>query len=215
MRKSTDQLIEQLSSGATPVRPALSPFLQTVLLAVPVLALLSFVAIYAGNPAVVFSHMTDLAYAVSTSSALMTGLAALFAAISTSVPGRVKSWTWLVLLPATAWLISSGIMCASGMTAHEGQDISIFASADCFYFIMLSGTVIALIFYAALRHSVTVNALKVASLAGLSAAMLGATLLAFFHPPETDLIDFGAHLAATAALILFMATSGRSALVPH
>ena len=41
---------------------------------------------------------------------------------------------------------------------------------------------------------------------------LGATLLAFFHPPESDLIDFGAHLAATAALILFMMTAGRGAL---
>jgi hypothetical protein len=29
---------------------------------------------------------------------------------------------------------------------------------------------------------------------------------------ETDLVNFGAHLAATAALILFMMTAGRSAL---
>jgi len=48
-----------------------------------------------------------------------------------------------------------------------------------------------------------------AVLTGLAAL---ATLLAFFHPPETDLVDFGAHLAATAALILFMTTAGRGAL---
>lgn len=212
MRKSTDQLIDQLASGAPPVRPMASPFQRTVLLAAPILALLSATAVYAGNPATVLSHMNDTAFAVSTISALLTGLTSLFAALSNSVPGRIQSWTWLVLLPASAWLISSGIMCTSGMAGHQGPDISIFASADCFYFIMLSGTTISVIFYATLHSTVAVNSLRVTALAGLSAATLGATLLAFFHPPETDIIDFGAHLAATTALILFMVTSGRSAL---
>jgi hypothetical protein len=87
-----------------------------------------------------------------------------------------------------------------------------FASADCFFFIMMSGTVVALLFYAALRNAVFINTLQVTAMLGLAAATLGATLLAFFHPPETDLVDFGAHLAATAALILFMMTAGRGAL---
>ena len=106
----------------------------------------------------------------------------------------------------------SDVLCTRGMEAHQGAHISIFASADCFFFIMLSGTVVALLFYATLRNAVFINSLQVTAMLGLAAATLGTTLLAFFHPPETDLVDFGAHLAATAALILFMMTAGRGAL---
>jgi hypothetical protein len=212
MREPTDDLIDQLSSDAAPVTPNQPPFIRLLLVALPILAIMALVAAFAGDPRMVMDHMTDPAFAVSTLSAVATGLTSIYAALVYAVPGRANTGTPWVITSALVWLVSSGVLCTRGMEAHHGTDISVFASADCFFFIMLSGTVVALLFYAVLRNAVFINSLQVTAMLGLAAATLGATLLAFFHPPETDLVDFGAHLAATAALILFMMTAGRGAL---
>jgi hypothetical protein len=212
MREPTDDLINRLSADAAPVTPNQPPLVRLVLVALPILSIMAVVAAFAGDPHMVMDHMSDPAFAVSTLSAVVTGLTAIYAALSYAVPGRTNTGTSWVVISTLIWLVSSGILCTRGMTAHHGTDISIFASADCFFFIMLSGTVVALLFYGALRNAVYINTLQVTAMLGLAAATLGATLLAFFHPPETDLVDFGAHLAATAALILFMMTAGRGAL---
>jgi hypothetical protein len=212
MREPTDDLISQLSSDAAPVTPNQPPLIRLLFVALPILAIMAVVAALAGDPHMVMDHMSDPAFALSTLSAVATGLTAIYAALAYAVPGRTNTGTTWVFTSALIWLISSGVLCTRGMAGHHGTDISIFASADCFFFIMLSGTVVALLFYAALRNAVFINTLQVTAMLGLAAATLGATLLAFFHPPETDLVDFGAHLAATAALILFMMTAGRGAL---
>lgn len=212
MREPTDDLINRLSADAAPVTPNQPPLIRLVLVALPILAIMAVVAAFAGDPRMVMDHMSDPVFAVSTLSAVVTGLTAIHAALSYAVPGRANTGTPWVITSALVWLVSSGVLCTRGMEAHQGTHISIFASADCFFFIMLSGTVVALLFYVALRNAVFINSLQVTAMLGLAAATLGATLLAFFHPPETDLVDFGAHLAATAALILFMMTAGRGAL---
>lgn len=212
MREPTDDLINRLSADAPPVTPIHPPIIRLILVALPILAIMALIAALAGDTQMVMDHMADPAFALATLSAVTTGLFAIYAALALSVPGRTRTGIPWVLASAVVWLISSGILCTRGMAGHHGADISIFASADCFFFIMMSGTVVALLFYAALRNAVFINSLQVTAMLGLAAATLGATLLAFFHPPETDLVDFGAHLAATAALILFMMTAGRGAL---
>jgi len=212
MREPTDDLIDRLSASAVPVKPNQPPFVRLLLVALPILAIMTLVAAFAGDPHTVMDHMSDPAFAASTLSAVATGLTAIYAALAYAVPGRTNTGVTWVFMSALVWLVSSGVLCTRGMAAHQGADISIFASADCFVFIMMSGTVLALLFYTALRNAVFINTLQVTAMLGLAAATLGATLLAFFHPPESDLVDFGAHLAATAALILFMMTAGRGAL---
>lgn len=212
MREPTEDLIDRLSANAPPVTPNHPPVIRMLFLALPLLSIMALIAAFAGDPRMVMDHMSDPAFALATLSAATTGLSALFAALAFSVPGRTRTGMPWVLASSMVWLVSSGVLCTRGMSAHHGTDVSLFASANCFVFIMMSGTVIALLLYAALRNAVHVNALQVTAMLGLAAATLGATLLTFFHPPETDLIDFGAHLAATAALILFMMTAGRGAL---
>ena len=212
MREPTDNLIDRLSADAAPVTPNQPPFVRLVLIALPILAIMAVVAALAGDPRTVMAHMSDPVFAASTLSAVATGMTSIFAALAYAVPGRINTGTQWVFMSAAVWLVSSGVLCTRGMAAHHGADISIFANADCFVFIMMSGTMVALAFYAALRNAVFINTLQVTAMLGLAAATLGATLLAFFHPPESDLVDFGAHLAATAALILFMMTAGRGAL---
>lgn len=212
MSKPTDDLIDRLAGSAgpiTPIRPAAQRF---AMICLPLLAIIALVAFWAGDPVTVMEHMSDPAFALSSIAAVLTGLASIFSAIAVSVPGRTRTGVSWVIIFALVWLVSTAFLCTRGMAAHQGHDISIFAGGDCFVFIMMSGTVLSLFLFATLRHSVCINTIRVTALMGLAAATLGATLLAFFHPPETDLVDFGAHLAATAALMLFMITAGRNAL---
>lgn len=212
MSEPTDNLIERLAGSAEPVRPNRPLVQRFAMITVPLIVLIVLVGSLGGDPGTVMNHMSDPVYALSTVSAALTGLAAIFAAMTLSTPGRVKTGTSWVLLFAFIWLASSAILCTRGMAAHAAEDTSIFAGADCFMFIMMSGTVLALLLQAVLRNMVFINAMKVTALLGLATATLGTTLLAFFHPPESDFVDLLAHLSATAALILFMITAGRGAM---
>ncbi len=212
MSEPTDKLIDRLAGSAQPVRPNRPLVQRFALITIPIILGIALVGSIGGDPHTVMSHMTDPAFAMSTVSAALTGLAAIFAALTLSTPGRTRTGTTWVLFFAFIWLASSAVLCTRGMAAHAADDMDIFASADCFMFIMMSGTVLALLLQAVLRHMVFINAMKVTALLGLATATLGTTLLAFFHPPETDVVDLVAHLAATAALILFMITAGRGAL---
>ena len=137
MREPTDDLISQLSSDAAPVTPNQPPLIRLLFVALPILAIMAVVAALAGDPHMVMDHMSDPAFALSTLSAVATGLTAIYAALAYAVPGRTNTGTTWVFTSALIWLISSGVLCTRGMAGHHGTDISIFASADCFFFIIL------------------------------------------------------------------------------
>ena len=134
MREPTDDLINRLSADAPAVTPNHPPIIRLLLMALPILAIMALVAAFAGDPRMVMDHMLDPAFALSTLSAVATGLTSIYAALAYSVPGRTNTGTPWVLTSALVWLVSSGVLCTRGMAAHHGSDTSIFASADCFFF---------------------------------------------------------------------------------
>lgn len=205
MREPTEQLIDTLAESAQPTRFVGSPALRTVRILVPLLATMFAAALLFGEVQSVFSAFANSLLLVSLLSALLTGATAAYAAFSASVPGQLGSRAWIVIPPATAWLLSNASMCTAGMQAHQGLPFSIFLSLDCFTFISIAGGLSALVLLIALRHSVAVNAVQVAIFAGLSAATLATALLSFFHPPETDFIDLITHLTAIFTLTCAMA----------
>ncbi len=212
MRETTSALIERLSSQAVPVNPLLSPWLRATALLVPVLGLIAAIALLSGNPTRVTDHLSDPVFTLALAGSLLTGISAFFAAFMLSVPGRTESWGWLPAAPAAIWLTASTMQCYQHVEEYGIHDYSPFASADCFVFILMVGTPIAVAAHFLLRRALSTNLIGVTALAGLAAATLAAALLAFFHPAGTDPVDFITHVVAVGALVLYMTTFGRNAL---
>lgn len=214
MRESTNALIKRLAHDALPVSPLLPPVLRAVALLLPVLGLMTAIAFLGGNPTSVSAHLADPVFTFAVAGSLLTGISAFVATFMLSVPGRSESWGWLPVVPAAIWLSASTVQCYRHIKESGIHDYSPFASADCFVFIVMTGTPIAVATHFLLRRVLSTSLIGVTALAGLASATLATALLTFFHPPGTNPVDFLTHVVAVSALVLYMTTLGRGALTP-
>jgi hypothetical protein len=212
MSDPTDKLIERLSGEARPVRPQLPPFARSLMILVPLLAVMIPAIVMRGDTASVMQQMANPVFTLGLVASLATGLIAIVAALYISVPGRAGNWAWAPVIPALAWFSAGFWECATYVSRNGIHDYDVLASLNCFMFIGLTGTAIALLLFAVLRNSVVGNLFSITALCGLGAATLGNTLLTFFHPPGTNPVDFITHLTAVTALVTYMATLGRAAI---
>lgn len=212
MRESTDKLIERLSGTATPVQPLASPAVRAILFLLPTLFVMALAAWKMGHLESVLPAFANPPFAIAFFASLATGIAAVFAALHIMIPGRSGAWTWIPVVPAIAWVAAGFWECAVYVQQSGLHDYDPFASADCFAFITMTGTIVAASIFFMMRNSVSTHLFGITALGGLAAAMLANTLLTFFHPPGTNPVDFMTHLAAVTLLIVYMATLGKSAL---
>lgn len=212
MPETTDDLIERLSASGTPVRPLSSPIIRALATLLPMLTLMTIGAYAFGNTQPLIDHLSEPVFATGFLASLVTGISAVIAALHLSIPGRSESWSWAPLLPAATWFGVGFWQCSTYVGQNGIHEYNMFASADCFVFIAMTGTVIAVTLFASLRNRVSTNLFAVTALCGLGAATLANTMLAAFHPPATNPIDFLTHIVAGTAIIVYMATLGRSAL---
>jgi len=212
MSDQTDKLIERLSGDARPVRPQLPPFARSLAVLLPLLVAMAVAIRLSGAAPTVMAQMANPVFSVGLLGSLVTGMIAIVAAFYIAVPGRAGNWAWAPVLPALAWFVTGVWECASYVSQSGIHDYNMFASMNCFMFIGLTGTAIAVLLFLVLRNSVVSNLFAITALCGLGAATLANTLLMFFHPPGTNPVDFLTHLAAVTCLVTYMATLGRSAL---
>jgi hypothetical protein len=212
MSEPTDKLIERLSGEAKPVRPQLPPVVRSLVILVPLLTAMGVAIAVRGHTTSVMQQMANPVFTIGLLASLATGIIAIVAALYISVPGRAGNWAWAPVIPALAWFSAGFWECATYVSDNGIHDYDVFASMDCFMFIGLTGTAIALLLFAVMRNSVVSNLFGITALCGLGAATLGNTLLTFFHPPGTNPVDFITHLTVVTALVAYMATLGRSAL---
>lgn len=126
-----------------------------------------------------------------------------------SIPGRAQAWAYLPLPGIILWLAGGGLECYRQIGELGYVPASIFASSDCFLFIMTAGLPAAATTYVFLRRHLTIDAVRVTALATLGAALLAATLLQFIHAHGTNPVDFATHIVAVTLLMLLAATLAR------
>jgi len=88
---------------------------------------------------------------------------------------------------------------------------SLFASRECFAFILSAGVPTAGAAYLLLRRSLSIDVVRVTTLASLGAALLAAVLLQFVHAHGTNPVDFATHVVAVVTLMLFATAAGQIA----
>ena len=212
MREPTDQLIEDLARDARPVKPLSPPLARAaVWIAVIVLGFGLIVVLTGAGPEMI-SRLRNGVYMLELTATFLTGIAATVAATMLTIPGRSHWWALLPLPSAIVWLGCATTRCYQHVAAFGFDKLSPLENVHCFVFIVMVGTPLAIALFFSLRRAAAINFAGVTALGGLGVASLAATLLQFFHPEDTTPVDVATHLAAVAAIIVFMTTLGRGAL---
>ena len=197
---SHERLVEELARSLAPIRPLPGPgwrafaWVSAVLgLGVLLLPLSDAAALQArlGVP--------DLRYAAL--GAMLTSVAAAFAAFQSSVPGRNRAWTLLPIPPLLLWLGVSGLGCLRAWLAPASNLAENGEMRGCFVFLMGVSLPLSVLLVMMLRRACPLNPNLTAALGGLAVAAASAALLVPFHPHDATATDLAVHLVAVLIVV--------------
>lgn len=133
--------------------------------------------------------------------AVLTALAAAFAAFQSSVPGRNPAWAILPLPPLALWLGASGLGCLRGWLAPASNLADADDMGGCFVFLMGVSLPLSALMVLMLRRACPLRPNLTAALGGLAAAAAAAALLVPFHPHDATVTDLAIHLVAILLVV--------------
>ena len=209
MREDTDKLIERLAHDAASVRPLAPPLLRAGAFVAIVSAFMAAFAAFGGNAGETLAHFADMPFTMELVGAALGGVGAVVAAMVLSIPGRSRLWFYLPLPGVALWLVGGGLQCYREVEALGYVARSMFASQACFLFILSAGVPTAAVAYFLLRRSLSIDVVRVTALAAMGGALMAAVLLQFVHVHGTNPVDFGTHVVAVVAVMLFAIVAGR------
>jgi len=205
---NTDRLIHQLSNGLVPVKRLPSPGRRLgVWLAVsaPVLAAITW---YFGFRPDLAQSLADNRFIIQNLAALLTGLAAAWAALASTVPGFKSRQMVVPLAPALLWLASAGEGCWVEWQTNGWSSLDSVAHQKCLPEIVGSGLVPAMVLMALLRRGLSLHPSLTAGLAALAAAATGSAVLSLFHDGDTAWVTLTWHVGSAAGLSAVASLAG-------
>lgn len=130
--------------------------------------------------------MTDPNYLIQQMAALLTGIAAAFAAFASTVPGFDRRSLLLPALPFAFWLGSLSFGCLRAWLVYGPDGLSIHPDWICFPSIVVVGTVPAIAIAFMLRRGAPLTPHLTTALGGLAAVGLGDFGLRLFHTQDAS-----------------------------
>ena len=171
-------------------------------------------AAFGGHVKETLAHLASMPFTLELAGALLAGVCAIVAAVTLSIPGRSQAWAYFPLPGIALWLAGGGLECYRQVSDLGYAPTSLFASRDCFLFIVSAGLPAAALAYIFLRRHLSIDAVRVTALATLGSALLAAALLQFVHAHGTNPVDFATHIVAVTLLMLFATTLAQFDSVP-
>lgn len=207
--RTTEDLIAQLASGATPVQRLAAPWRRTLRWLVLVLVVLTLSVLGHGlrpDLSELAERPWELAEILF---ALATGLTSALAVFHLSLPGRPSRWIWLPLPFAVAWLASLGLGCLGEWQTVGLAAFALHLDPDCAWAIAVTSLPVGLVLLLMVRHAGPVRPVAVATLAALAASALSSAGVSLSHTGETALMILLWHAGAVLVLCLASAVLGR------
>src|SRR5258708_15924577 len=116
------------------------------------------------------AKLADFRYVVEQLTVLTTGIAAAFAAFTSVIPGMIRKFLLLPLIPLAVWLGIIGEGCVESWLRFGSNDLSLQPDWFCFPAIVLVGTVPAIAMAVMLRRGAPLVPSATAALGGLAAS---------------------------------------------
>ena len=210
-----DRLIETLTADLAPVRRLLAPSIRALIWLALVVAIALVLAAYSDLPAM-WQRLTGapdmwLAFVGSIGTAILAAVAA----FQLSLPDRSRAWAWLPLPALLLWLGASGAGCLRTTFVAETHAADMDEARMCLTFIIGLSIPLSAVLFVMLRRACPLQPGLTAMIAGLAAAAAAATLLNFFHPYDTALLDLVVHIVAVSLVVGASRALSSRALVPQ
>jgi hypothetical protein len=208
----TDDLIEQLTQDARPVRRVHGPWIRTglwLLVSLPYVAVIVFWYWPAGAA---FNGPIDTRFLVAEFAALLTAATAAAAAFASVVPGYDRRVLLLPVLPLAFWLGSVGFGCLSDWLRFGPEGLALRPDWDCLPPGILLGIVPVGAILVMLRRGAPLSPRITVALAALAAAALGNAGLSLFHARDASIMILVWHLGTAAVLAGVAGLVGRRVL---
>ncbi len=206
---TTPELIDVLAADAKPVRRLRPPLARAGLWLGGFLAIVAAVAWTTGSWPLMIERLQLTRFAIEMSATLLTGIAAVIAAFTLSLPDRSRFWMILPLPPLVLWLASSGYGCYENWIADGPQGWQLGRSSACFVFILTMSIPVAVALYLALRRALPLEPLRVMAVGGLGVAALAAAALQFYHPFDVTIVDLAVHVTAVLIVVAAITLGAR------
>jgi len=184
----TARLIEQLAGGLDATRRLPPPWLRTAIwlsLSLPFLALVVLVVSPRADIAV---KLTDARFLIEQGAALLTGIAAAYAAFVSTIPGANRKLLLLPALPLAVWLGTLGKGCLDSWLRLGPEGLALQPDWFCFPAILLVGSLPAIAILTMLRRGAPLTPCVTIALGGLAAAGLGDFGLRMFHAQDASIM---------------------------
>ncbi|MDO9429299.1 MAG: NrsF family protein [Methylobacterium sp.] len=193
-------LVDDLARSLTPVRRLPGPGRRTLAWSGAVLALGALLLPLSDGAGLLGRlGVPDLRYAAL--GAVLTAVAAAFAAFQSSVPGRSPAWALLPLPPLVLWLGVGGLGCLRGWIAPGSSLAAPEEMRGCFVFLMSVSLPLSVLLVLMLRRACPLRPNLTAALGGLAAAAAAGALLVPFHPHDATATDLLVHLVAVLLVV--------------
>ena len=210
-----DHLIETLTADLAPVHRLLAPSIRALIWLALVVAIALGLAAFTDLTAM-WRRLTAepdmwLAFIGSVGTAILAALAA----FQLSVPDRSRAWALLPLPTLLLWLGASGAGCLRTTFVADTHAADMDEARMCLTFIVGLSIPLSAVLFFMLRRACPLQPGLTAMIGGLAAAAAAATLLNFFHPYDTALLDLVVHIIAVSLVIAASRAVASRALTPQ
>lgn len=211
MNQQTDNLIDALSADLAPVKrlaPVGRRLVFWLAVALPVsLALGSIVeqqTLGIDTTQLAAARLGDPRMAIELVAIFVTALAAGYATLASTVPGRSPHLWLLPVLPLLTWMALVGEGCWR-LWLEVGDALSFAPHWSCYPSVVATGAVPALAIVVMVRRGSMLSPIPTIALATLAASALGAVGLRLFHPPDATVMLMLWQLVATVSFFALAA----------
>ena len=204
----TNLLIDRLATDCAPVQCLRCPATRAstwLAIAAPYVALMQFV-----SPGANFAAMLDdPRFLIEQTAALLTTIAAAFAAFAVTVPGYDRRILLLPVPPLIVWLAALAVGSADEWLRDGFAGLWLRGEWFCVRWILTIGSAPAFIMVFMLRKGAPMAPFATAALGGLAAASLGQFGLRLFHAEEVTVLMVVWHVGAVIAISALAGWAGR------
>lgn len=199
--RTTDQLIEQLTTASHPVTPLRSPLLRAAGWLTLAFAIVAGMVLSHGLRPDLALQFSRPVMATEWVGALLTGCLAAIATFQVSLPGRSRRWMLLPLPGLTLWLSALCLGCLADWFQHGPTALAISPSWSCVQAILTTSVPLGLTLLVMVRHAGLVRPGATALVGGMSIAALSSAGLSLFHHVDTALMVLIWHGGAAALVV--------------
>ena len=210
----TTQLVARLTADLQPVRRIASPRRRLALWLLVSVPAAGVVAMASGLRPDLAARLADPGFLIEEVAAVLTALAAAYAALCAGLPDEPGWKLWLPLVPMALWLGTIGRQCLDVFLRLGPQGLRITSDAMCLPAIALGGLVPAVAIVVLLRRGGRFRTTHACLCGALGAAALGAAALRLYHPQDAAIMVLVWQLGSVALLSLVAGAIGRRLVGP-